>query len=581
MFTRYLLLCIVIASHLIITINPASAQYLTTVSGQSTILSHDVAVDSDGNAYITGSFVGTADFETLSGSMPIESVGLKDIFVAKYDGGGMVEWSFGIGGIAGGPGVDDEGQAIQVSESGQVCVAGYFQGTADFDPSSEGVFELTSAGFRDAFVACYTSEGLFEWAKAFGGTGDDLGFELVVSDEQVSFTGLFRESATVRPAGATSIELTSTGQEDGFVVQFGSDGEPVWGMGYGGSSVDSGKDLGIDAAGNLYMLGEFSGDVDFDPSANELVLSSVNRSLDIVLASYTSEGAFRWAIPFGSGQADGANGLAVDPQGRSYITGHFIGIVDFDPGEEEASLTSSGARDGYVARYLDGGEFDWVFQMGSGFAEGTDIVVNPSGYLGVVGVFSGDVFPSPSTPLRLTSEGEQDVLVASYTTDGGLRWAGNIGGPFTEFGRGIALSPGNSVFVTGNFENAVDFDPGDNVVQRSSQGEQDGFLVQYNMAGALTVSVESPQEIPTVDYELDVYPNPTKSRITVVLPHEPGASWEIEVLDALGRTVIMFDDVRFTGIQMHINISSLAAGTYYVRADNGDALLLESFVVAK
>jgi|GEM_PF-2957690 len=580
MLSRYLFLFF-IASLLFITPSPIHAQYLTTVFGESTILSRDVAVDSDGNAYITGSFAGTADFETLSGSISVGSVGLKDIFVAKYDLAGTMLWSFGIGGIAGGPGIDDEGYAIQVTNAGMVCVAGYFQGTADFDPDAQEVFELTSAGFRDAFVACYSSEGEFQWARAFGGTGDDFGIELVATDDHVSITGLFRETASLSPTGSTAIELTSNGQEDGFLIRLDATGEPEWGIGYGGTSVDSGKDLGIDNAGNIYLLGEFSAEVDLDPGPEEFMLTSANSSLDVVLASYSSEGAFRWAIPFGSGQADGASGLAVDPLGRSYITGHFIGRVDFDPGEEEAALTSTGARDAYVARYMEDGEFDWVFQMGSGFAEGGDIEVNSSGHVGVVAMFSGDVFPSPSTPMKITSQGEQDVLVASYTTDGGLRWAGNIGGPMTEFGMGIAQSAGNNVFVTGHFENAVDFDPGDDVVQRSSQGDLDGYLVQYNHLGALTVRVEPQDEIRPVDYELDVYPNPTNTSITVVLPHQPGASWEIEVSDALGRTVIMFDEVRFSGIQIHINISHLAAGTYYVRADNGDALLLESFVVTK
>ena len=104
MYFRYLFL-LFIASLLILTPSPTHAQYLTTVFGESTILSRDVAVDSDGNAYITGSFAGTADFETPSGSIPVGSVGLKDIFVAKYDLAGTMLWSFGIGGIAGGPGI--------------------------------------------------------------------------------------------------------------------------------------------------------------------------------------------------------------------------------------------------------------------------------------------------------------------------------------------------------------------------------------------------------------------------------------------------------------------------------------------
>lgn len=92
MLSRYLFLFF-IASLLFITPSPIHAQYLTTVFGESTILSRDVAVDSDGNAYITGSFAGTADFETLSGSISVGSVGLKDIFVAKYDLAGTMRLS--------------------------------------------------------------------------------------------------------------------------------------------------------------------------------------------------------------------------------------------------------------------------------------------------------------------------------------------------------------------------------------------------------------------------------------------------------------------------------------------------------
>ena len=138
MFSKYLFLYLVIAPLLIVNVHTVSAQYLTTVFGESTILSHDVAVDGNGSAYITGSFIGTADFESLSGSIPIESLGLKDIFVAKYDVAGTMEWSFGIGGVAGGPGVDDEGHAIPSDRIGAVCVAGYFQGTADLTPARRG-----------------------------------------------------------------------------------------------------------------------------------------------------------------------------------------------------------------------------------------------------------------------------------------------------------------------------------------------------------------------------------------------------------------------------------------------------------
>ena len=549
---------------------------MTSIRGDASILSHDIAVDSEGNTYVTGSFLGTADF----GGQSLSSIGLKDIFVASYDPNGVHRWSFSLGGIAGGPGLDDEGFAVDISDSGALYVTGYFQGTADFDPGPEES-TLTSAGFRDAFIASYSLDGQLNWAHAFGSGADDRGAGVSVTDDAVYITGLFRDDASVHSSSDSALGLTSNGQEDGYLIRFGATGIPEWAIGYGGGSIDNGQDVDVDASGNVYLLGNYSGDVDFDPSSDELLLSSVNRSSDVVLATYTPEGTLRWAIGFGSAQADGGIGVAVDDNGISHITGHFIGQVDFDPGPDAANRVSIGARDAFLARYLEDGSFDWVHQLGSGFAEGGAIDVNSNGSIGLVATYSGEIFPDASSTQMLTSAGEQDVLMASYQSDGSLNWASGVGGVFTEFATGIVLTDNGAPYVTGHFEETVDFDPGADLREVASKGDFDGFIAHYTNEGALAVSIEKGSEIPESLTEFKIYPNPADSNITIEIPERPGVTWEIEVMDLLGRSVFLFDEVSFSGIRMNINTSTLAAGTYYVRADSGDELLLESFVVMR
>ena len=567
---------LLVAVFVFLLVSSAQAQFVTSIRGDASILSHDIAVDAQGNTYVTGSFLGTANF----GGQSLSSVGLKDIFVASYDQNGVHRWSFNIGGIAGGPGLDDEGVGLALSGNGSLYVSGYFQGSADFDPGS-GEVSLTSAGFRDAFIASYTLDGQLNWAHAFGSSADDRGAGVVATGEHVYVTGLFRDEAAVHSSTDAALSLTSNGQEDGYLLGFTAAGSPEWAAGYGDASIDVGQDVGVDATGNVYLTGTYSGDVDFDPSGNEVVLSSVNRSSDVALASYTPEGALRWALGVGSAQADGSFGLAVSETGISYVTGHFVGRVDFDPGPADASRVSLGARDAFLARYLEDGTFDWVHQMGSGFAEGRNVAVDATGAVGFVASYSGDVFPDPASTQRLTSVGEQDMLIARYQPDGGLIWGRSVGGALTEFVTAIALGADGTPYVTGHFEEAVDFDPGAEVSTVESQGEFDGFVARYTNEGALAVSIETSDAFPRSPTQLSIFPNPANSSITIEIPNKIGISWEIEVMDLLGRSVLLVDDISFSGIRMNINTSDLAAGTYYVRADGGEELLLESFVVTR
>ena len=555
----------------------AAAQHLQTISGTSTILSHDVAVDEAGNAYITGGFVGNALFEDLL----LTSIGLKDIFVAKYDANGRFLWHFSIGGTLGGPGLDDEGLAISVSDEGHIYVAGYFQGEADFDPGFETV-TLTSAGFRDAFIASYTTNGELRWAKRFGGPADDLAFGVNADDDfAVYFTGLFRDEAMLEPNGEAT--FASHGEEDGFVVSLNHDGAHNWTIPFGGSSVDAGRDVGVDDSGNLYLLGHFSGRVEFALNSTAGVLTSLNSSQDAVLASYTSDGSFRWAFPLGGPQADDGLGLAVDPAGNSYITGHFVGRMDFDPDDfNDFYLTSVGARDLYVARYTSTGLFSWAKQAGSGFAQGEDVDVSNSGRLAVTGFFSGTIFPDPGSTFSLTSQDEQDIVLASYQSDGTFLWAGGIGGSFTEHGSGAAFNPKGQVFLTGYFETETDFDPGPTEQFRTSSGELDGFVALYNSDGALAVSIDEPVSLSTPF--LEIYPNPVQGRAHIAMELYDTDILQLEMVDVLGRKIHVID--RINGLigrkaTVSLDLADVPAGVYFVRVRGTNLVESRSFVVTQ
>ncbi len=198
-----------------------------------------VAVDSNGNSYVTGFYQESATFGTIT----LTSSGGNDIFVAKLDSNGNWLWAKQAGGTS-----YDEGVSIAVDTNGNSYVTGDFSGSATF-----GTTTLTSSGEGDIFVAKMDISGNWLWAQQAGGTDYDSGFSVAVdANGNIYVTGSFKESATF---GTTT--LTSIGYSDIFIAKMDSNGHWLWAKQAGGTYYDFGNSIAVDANGNSYATGFF------------------------------------------------------------------------------------------------------------------------------------------------------------------------------------------------------------------------------------------------------------------------------------------------------------------------------------
>jgi len=133
-----------------------SWQWAVKVSSSYPIRGYGIAVDSSGNAYVTGFLASTVYF----GSIQINQGSNRDIFIAKLNSTGSWQWAVKAGG-----GSDDTGYGIAVDSSGNAYVTGHFQNTATFGNTS-----LTSSGSNDIFVAKMDTNGSWQWAVKAGGS---------------------------------------------------------------------------------------------------------------------------------------------------------------------------------------------------------------------------------------------------------------------------------------------------------------------------------------------------------------------------------------------------------------------------
>ena len=256
-----------------------------------------------------------------------------------------------------------------------------------------------------------------------------------------------------------------------------------WAKGIGGSGNDNGRSVANDAAGNIYILGMFDGTVDFDPGSGVFNLTSAGMS-DIFISKLDANGNFVWAKSIGGTNSEDSRSITIDASGNVLATGYFQGTVDFDPGSGTSNLTSA-APDIFILKLDGNGNFVWANKVGgTGVDISQGIAADRQRNVYVTGIYSttADFDPGAGTS-NLTSKGSTDVFISKYDSMGKFVWAKSVGDSGIDYGNSIAVDSVGNVFVSGQFQFTVDFDPGTSQNLIKTIGFADVFIIKLNTAG--------------------------------------------------------------------------------------------------
>ncbi len=316
-----------------------------------------VQATQDGYVYLAGAFTGMVDFDPGSGNDFHTSNGGGDIFLARFNAGGLFQWAR----TWGGTGLLDLGEGVAVNEYGAVYVSGAFSEEVDFDPSTS-VCKITSNGAQDCFISAFDTSGNFAWATAWGGSDDDAAHTVGAPCTGLAVVaGEFRGAVDFDP-GPGDDTHDPPGYLSSFVSVFSWEGEFMKCTAWGAtpepppSSCEPVTGLGVDTTGNLYVAGYFSGEVDFDPGGTSEIHEAVG-GWDGFLSKFDSSGGHLWTQTWGGLDDDRGLGVAVAKNGSIYVTGFFRDKVDFNPGAEQDIRVSSGDSDVYLIKYSPSGEW--------------------------------------------------------------------------------------------------------------------------------------------------------------------------------------------------------------------------------
>lgn len=430
--------------------------YSTYFGGSNRDVGNDIALDSAGNAYITGQ-TDSGDLPTTPGAFRTTPVGSDefDVFAMKLNATGTaLVYSTYLGPVI--------GLGIAVDSAGNAYITG--QANGDY-PTTPGAFQTVSGGSSEAFVTKLNPTGTaLVYSTFLGGSGFDVGSEIAIDSAGNAYvTGRAEPGFPVTP-GAFQ---TSFGGAvwDTFVTKLNSTGTAlVYSTFLGGNGVDSGMGIAVNTAGNAYVTGSTSSsNFPVTPGAFQTVKGDGNDAFVTELSA--AGNALIYSTFVGGAGGDLANDIALDTAGNASIVG-LTGSADFPTTADAIQSAPGGNNDAFITRlnptgaalvfstYLGGSEAEGgrsvsVDSAGSIYLTGvtfsTDFPTTPGAFQTMFGGLQSDAFVAKvvfsSFDVCFKDDGNGDAVQFNSTT-GEYRFAQSVSGGLIVTGTGTLSEQG-------------------------------------------------------------------------------------------------------------------------------------------
>ncbi|MGI8955910.1 MAG: SBBP repeat-containing protein [Chthoniobacterales bacterium] len=423
-------------------------EYSTFLGGGLIDAGSDIAVDSGGNAYLTGTTTST-DFPT-AGPIQVINRGNGDAFVTKINAAGTaLVYSTYLGGSG-----QENGRGIALDSTGNAYITG---NTTSSDFPTANPFQTTTGGFGDAFVAKIDATGAnLVYSTYLGGTLSENGLGIAVDsagNAYVTGTTGSTNFPTVNP-----IQPATNGNGDAFVTKLNAAGSALIYSSYlGGTSTDEGFGIAVDPQGNAYITGStFS--LDF-PIVNPILPRSGNRDAFVTKINPAGS-ALVYSSYLGGGFSEYGAAIAVDAQGNAYVTGTTASsnfptvnpIQPFSGGGDDVFVTKVNAAGSALvySTYLGGNGSETA----GGVAIG-GIAVDSAGNAYVTGSTNSTNFPTANAIQPTFGGGTRDAFVTKINAAGSaLSYSTYLGGSGADGGADLALDSAGNAYITGSTDSA-------------------------------------------------------------------------------------------------------------------------------
>ena len=313
----------------------------------------DIALDNNGNLYLTGYFFGNANFGTTVLS---SNGGSRDLFLAKINASnGNVVWALNEGGVDA-----ETGHSVTCDNQGNVIVCGQFEGSLSVGANTYTTTINAGTGTlaQGILLIKYNSSGNLLWSKSgiSSANNNALAIHHDASDN-LYITGNFSEDLTIDGTLISNQQLNA-----GYIAKFQANGSMSWFRKIAANSL-SPVDLKISSS-NIYLTGNFQNNlIYYGANSTDTVYTSFQNNF--YLLKVNSNGSFTWGESLGSNNALEVKSLGLNSLGDAFVTGTFeCNFEEIRLNKGSALWTSIGKKDIFAVKYSGSGSRSWERHQG-------------------------------------------------------------------------------------------------------------------------------------------------------------------------------------------------------------------------
>jgi hypothetical protein len=377
----------------------------------------------------------------------------------------------------GGADDDDEAENMIIDSQGNIIIAG--QTKSNDLPVTDGAFQSTEAGLRDAFVAKFAPDYSLIWATYLGGDSAEYAYGLSVDLLDNIYVCGTTESFNFPVLNAYQDTLYD--DVDGFISKFQPDGTLEWSTYFGGNDDDYMSGITVDSQGRVYVTGETDSD-EFPVSPDAMQTEYLAENKMCIVARFSSDGQMIWSTYFGGSTEENGGDVIVDGNDDVLVIGEAYSVdcplstgffQDEIAGSDDALLLKMDSLGNMIFATVIGG---------TGDDDGRKVGVDSENNIYIIGDIASTDFPTTNGAFQSTNGGLHDAFVTKFGNDGQLIWSTYVGGVGDEFVYGIGVNEDGLVYVYGETA-SVDFPLTPEAIQSAMSTADDAFITTFDEVG--------------------------------------------------------------------------------------------------